>query len=227
MTCTLCGRIGHHTSAKCPWRISQRVLIGLVLWAMFSVLGVFVARAESPPCIPVVKGTMAQYPARAVYSTLGRHFYWWCAVDPTKYYGFSCLHNGGCNEALFGTVLVSLNAATDKSSAIDALWANNVTLDLSTDTTGLAAERLAVFEANKVEWTATVLPVLKVAPDGAKKSRLAYVLQTGKLGPIDSWAQIGQPCDTTKPTFTDASGGVWASFGPNFKPSTVTLCSSF
>lgn len=203
-----------------------RFAIGLILWSILVGLGVFKARSEVPPCIPVVKGTMGQYPARAFYGTLGRHFYWWCAADTTKVYGFSCLHNGGCNEALWGAVLISLNASTDKAKSIDAAWAKNVTLDLATDTTGLAAERTAIYAANWKDWTATpIADVWKVKTNGTSTTRPAYQLSAGVVGLKEvARAPVGTVCDLTKPTAPATGGDIRAQWqgGPD---GVVTICS--
>ena len=194
------------------------------------------AFAQTPACIPMVRGEVAKFSPRAEIGAMGRHVYWWCkdALGVTRGYGFSCTFlNGGCNYQLFAAVLADLTTSTAKVTAIDAAWAANIKFecgDVLTETSSqgaLCRERADILAKNQSVWLAGLVQpgatVYKVKVNGTATTRPAYALVAGVLGTKEAArAPVGATCNASKPSKASGSD-LWAEFDAA-KPGIVALC---
>lgn len=199
------------------------------------------AAVSAPPCVPLVMGDVAPYPAQHVVGTAGQHVYWFCLnkAKETEVYGFSCPPSI-CSMEAWWIAVKTITESMYKDSATRMAWDKFITVDcftepVTTESGKMCVERASVLSTNLSKWTtgaklaatvATALPVYKVKANGVYLTRPSRVLANGVLTPLSSTpATVGQLCNPTRPTLATGQD-LWAEYAPNYKPGVVAVCAA-
>lgn len=213
MICTLCGRTGHHSAAKCPlqpaYRFMYRVCFVLFTVGMFMAFGLRAAKAgEVSDCTPMVMpngaGTIAPVSVRGEE---GMHQFIFCANPTPMWKGFSC-RIFDCMGTDTPRMLYAAARSIKPMEEFDRLWAAHVTWSCAAPPDEpkrlLCVEQKKIGDAELAKHTPTyVRPAWRVKANYAYATRPAFTLANGVVSvqtakPVIR-ASVGALCNMTKP----------------------------
>jgi len=203
---------------------------------LFAVLLHLVPAQAAPSCIPGIYGTQV---GNAGYerTDAGWFAYWFCRkVDGgVTAHTLACVHGSCLPIGTFADRVTTMKRGTNPVQTIQSAWdaeVGNKCVDATGSLKTVCDQAAAASKANAPQIEAPPPPpppppayTHAVKANGTSTTRPVYLLTNGVRGTTSvGRADVGQPCDLTKPTLANGSD-VWASFGPLFEPGKVALCS--
>lgn len=194
------------------------------------------AAHAAPSCIPGIYGDQV---GNAGYerTDAGWFAYWFCrkADGGVAAHTLACVHGSCLPIGTFADRVTTMKRGANPVQTLQSAWDAEVG-NKCADATGslkMVCDQAAV--ASKANAPQIEVPPPPPPPppaythavkvNGTSTTRPAYLLSNGVRGTTSiGRADVGQPCDLTKPTLASGSD-VWASFGPLFDPGKVALCS--
>lgn len=191
-----------------------------------------------PDCVPGVYGTQVG----EIFSKRtneDRFVHWYCRAADGSITGpfIACVHGSCMPVGSFFEAFDEKRRASDPIAAVQQAWTAQMTPVCDSPTGTMAQVCADVMASRTANWpggvsqppappASTPAYTYAVKPNGTSTTRPVYLLTNGVRGTTSvGRADVGQPCDLTKPTLASGSD-VWASFGPLFESGKVALCAN-
>ena len=205
----------------------HKILFALLM--LFGAVSQAQTTADTLDCVPKtwLTPTASGTQLRQGMSTGGSWWGTWCP-SAAKPYVHVILNGYGWDVQRISATAIAMAAQPDPLTALRfAIEANKVPPTPADQTTWamIKDDAVAVLAADAPVVAPPPPPVLySVKLNGLMTTRPSYLLIDGVRGALVGRADVGQRCDTTRPTLASGASDLWAEFGPSFTPGIVALC---